>query len=119
MTATRPLAAAVLVALLTAPLAASLCAVGVCDPDAVCELPTGSACAGDELVLRGPDCCLDMPVSATERNAVTGADSHAAVPVPLAVALTTAPPRHPSVALPVTTARSGRATLTLHGALLL
>lgn len=120
MTVTRHIATAFLLALLLAPLAAPLCAVGVCGPDVACELPMRPAGPGDGgPELRGPDCCLDVPVAAAERSAATSAATQTpAVPVLHAVSLA-ASPQSPLVALPATPARGGRATLTLHRTLLL
>ncbi|MGH9380488.1 MAG: hypothetical protein ACRD2Z_07740 [Thermoanaerobaculia bacterium] len=117
---TRAIAAGILGVLLVAPLAAPLCAAGVCDPGVTCEVAMRPAGSGDVPELVGPDCCLNVPVAAAEPDAATDAVSPSAVgPAQLTVTAAAAPPRHPHAATLPAPARTGRTTLSLHQTLLL
>lgn len=120
MNASRAVAAGILGLLLVTPLTAPLCAAGVCDPDATCEIPMRPTGSGDEPGLVGPDCCLDVPVAAAEPDAAADAVSPSpALPVQPTATVAAAPARNPSaVVLPVS-ARTGRTTLSLLHTLLL
>lgn len=109
-------------ALLVAPLGASLCAAGVCDPDVACPIPMRPTSDNDGLELRGPSCCLSLSTAIAEPEVATkaaGASVGLPAPALLAKSLVPAPPPALSAAQESTPSHAGRTTLTLHRTLLL
>lgn len=121
MAKTHPIATAILMALLATPLVAPLCAAGLCDVSAACEIPMQPTGADDGLKLGGPSCCLSTSASIAEPQVATQEgvwNAGLAPPMPLATSSIPAPPPRP-MAQASTPVRSGRTTLTLHRTLLL
>lgn len=116
----RSIATGIFVLLLVAPLAAPMCAAGLCDMGVAC--PTPMRPAGDDgPELNGPSCCLSLSASLAGPDLATR-DAPSSTGVTATAALPGASVPEPSPARPLTRPShygTGRTTLTLHSTLLL
>lgn len=122
MNRTHPIATAILMALLVVPLAAPLCAAGLCDVSLTCQAPMQPTNADEGLRLEGPSCCLSMSAAIAEPELATRDalwSMGLVAPTPLARSSALAPPPSRPIVLAPMPARTGRVTLTLHRTLLL
>lgn len=122
MNRTHLIATAILMALLVVPVAAPLCAAGLCDVSLACQAPIQPTSDDEGLKLVGPSCCSSISAAIAEPEvAIRDAlwSMGLAAPTPLTRSSALAPPPSRPIVLAPTPARTGRATLTLHRTLLL
>lgn len=116
----HPIATGILVMLLVAPLAAPMCAAGLCDMGVACPAPMQPA-GDDGPELNGPSCCLSLTASIAGPDLATrDASPSAGVAATVVLAGAAVPELSPSRPLTQPSpGRTGRTTLTLHSTLLL
>lgn len=117
MTKHHPIAAGIFVMLLVAPLAAPMCAAGLCDMSVACPAPMQPDDDGPQL--NGPSCCLSLTASIAGPDLATPDAPPSAGVAPTVALASASVPELPS-SRPLTQpspCRTGRTTLTLHSTL--